>query len=153
MARGTSAAPRVARHPIDADDFAPDVDNHESVPMAKVMDRSALERSSRNLKIGAAILLLAVILVAVMMGVGMRHPGPATAPSVAQSTGPAAPAPRETQGTGPPTPTPAETQGQGSPQGPTGPLETKSGGAPAASPQGETPPGMQSAPRGSNEKV
>ncbi len=37
------------------------------------------------------------------------------------------------------------------PQGPTGPLETKSsGGAPASSPQGETPPGMQSAPGGSS---
>ena len=35
------------------------------------------------------------------------------------------------------------------PQGPTGPLNTTSGGAPAESPQGETPPGMQSAPQGS----
>jgi hypothetical protein len=34
----------------------------------------------------------------------------------------------------------------------TGPLETGSGGAPAASPQGETPPGMQSAPTGSSAK-
>jgi hypothetical protein len=32
------------------------------------------------------------------------------------------------------------------PQGQTGPLNTKSGGAPAASPQGETPAGMQAAP-------
>jgi hypothetical protein len=36
--------------------------------------------------------------------------------------------------------------GQGSPQGQTGPIDTGSGGAPAASPQGETPPGMQSNP-------
>jgi hypothetical protein len=45
---------------------------------------------------------------------------------------------------------PAE-KGQAQPQGPTGPLETKSGGAPATSPQGETPPGMQSAPSGSSK--
>ena len=42
---------------------------------------------------------------------------------------------------------------QAQPQGETGPINTKSGGAPAASPQGETPPGMQSAPQGSNETV
>jgi hypothetical protein len=34
-------------------------------------------------------------------------------------------------------------QSQPSPQGETGPLDTKSGGAPAASPQGDAPPGMQ----------
>jgi hypothetical protein len=34
-------------------------------------------------------------------------------------------------------------QGQPSPQGETGPVDTKSGGAPAASPQGDAPPGMQ----------
>ena len=40
------------------------------------------------------------------------------------------------------------------PQGPTGPIETKQqGGAPAASPQGETPPGMQSAPNGADKPV
>ena len=44
-------------------------------------------------------------------------------------------------------------KGQTQPQGPTGPLETKSGGAPAASPQGETPPGMQSAPDGSSKSI
>jgi hypothetical protein len=36
--------------------------------------------------------------------------------------------------------------GQVSPQGPPGPLDTRSGGAPASSPQGETPAGMQSKP-------
>jgi hypothetical protein len=41
--------------------------------------------------------------------------------------------------------------GQASPQGPTGPLETKSGGAPAASPQGDTPSGMQAVPERSDE--
>jgi hypothetical protein len=35
----------------------------------------------------------------------------------------------------------------------TGPLNTKSGGAPASSPQGETPPGMQSAPKGSDKTI
>lgn len=39
------------------------------------------------------------------------------------------------------------------PQGWTGPIETKSGGAPAESPQGQTPPGMQSAPEGSNKTI
>jgi hypothetical protein len=41
---------------------------------------------------------------------------------------------------------PATTQNQSSPQGPTGPLNTGSGGAPASNPRGETPPGMQSGP-------
>ena len=39
------------------------------------------------------------------------------------------------------------------PQGPSGPLNTTSGGAPAESPQGDTPPGMQSAPEGSSKTV
>jgi hypothetical protein len=46
-----------------------------------------------------------------------------------------------------------ETKGKMQPQGPTGPINTKSGGAPAASPQGETPPGMQSAPEGSSKTI
>ena len=47
-----------------------------------------------------------------------------------------------------------DTQGQAQPQGPTGPINTgTSGGAPAASPQGETPPGMQSAPEGSSKTI
>ena len=36
---------------------------------------------------------------------------------------------------------------QESPQGPTGPVETKSGGAPAARPEGDTPAGMQTMPK------
>lgn len=47
---------------------------------------------------------------------------------------------------------PANAQSQPSPQGPTGPINTATGGAPAASPQGETPAGMQAAPQGSSEK-
>jgi hypothetical protein len=46
-----------------------------------------------------------------------------------------------------------ETKGVNQPQGPTGPTETTSGGAPAESPQGQTPPGMQSAPNGSRKTV
>jgi hypothetical protein len=42
--------------------------------------------------------------------------------------------------------TPSNMQNQSSPQGPTGPLNTGTGGAPAANPRGETPPGMQSGP-------
>src|SRR5262249_32623282 len=34
------------------------------------------------------------------------------------------------------------------PQGRTGPLDTTTGGAPAESPQGQSPPGMQAAPEG-----
>ena len=41
--------------------------------------------------------------------------------------------------------------GQKQPQGWTGPLETGSGGAPPESPQGQSPPGMQSAPEGSSK--
>lgn len=39
------------------------------------------------------------------------------------------------------------------PQGWTGPTDTKIGGAPPSSPQGETPPGMQSAPDGSDKVI
>jgi hypothetical protein len=46
-----------------------------------------------------------------------------------------------------------ETDGKQQPQGDTGPLNTTQGGAPAASPQGQTPSGMQSAPDGSSKTV
>lgn len=47
-----------------------------------------------------------------------------------------------------------EYKGVEQPQGPTGPIDTKSGGgAPAKSPQGQTPPGMQAAPDGSSKTV
>jgi hypothetical protein len=46
-----------------------------------------------------------------------------------------------------------DTSGQQQPQGKTGPLDTKTGGAPAESPQGQTPPGMQSAPEGSSKTI
>jgi hypothetical protein len=44
-------------------------------------------------------------------------------------------------------------KGQMQPQGPTGPINTGVGGAPPESPQGQTPPGMQSAPAGSSETI
>ena len=61
---------------------------------------------------------------------------------------PAPPSPHSTGQTVSP-----ENKGQQQPQGPTGPLETKSGGAPAESPQGQTPPGMQAAPDGSSKTI
>jgi len=45
------------------------------------------------------------------------------------------------------------TEGVRQPQGPTGPLNTTTGGAPAESPQGQTPPGMQAAPEGSSKTI
>ena len=44
-----------------------------------------------------------------------------------------------------------ETTGQKQPQGWTGPIETGTGGAPASSPQGQSPPAMQPAPEGSSQ--
>jgi len=44
-----------------------------------------------------------------------------------------------------------ETKGQMQPQGCTGPINTTTGGAPASSPQGQSPPGMQAAPEGSSK--
>jgi hypothetical protein len=44
-----------------------------------------------------------------------------------------------------------ETTGQKQPQGWTGPIDTGTGGAPASSPQGQSPPGMQAAPEGSSK--
>ena len=44
--------------------------------------------------------------------------------------------------------------GKMQPQGPTGPITTgQGGGAPAESPQGQTPPNMQSAPEGSSKTI
>jgi hypothetical protein len=60
----------------------------------------------------------------------------------------AAPSPHST-GT---TVSPAD-KGVMQPQGPTGPLNTTTGGAPAESPQGQTPPGMQAAPDGSSKTI
>src|SRR6476620_3863870 len=48
---------------------------------------------------------------------------------------------------------PSESGDRQQPQGPTGPINTGSGGAPAESPQGQTPPGMQPAPEGSSKTI
>jgi hypothetical protein len=40
----------------------------------------------------------------------------------------------------------ADRPGQAAPQGNVGQIDTRSGGAPASSPQGDTPPGMQPIP-------
>ncbi len=69
----------------------------------------------------------------------------------AQTTAPVNPVDPPAQSTGR-TETP-ETKGQLQPQGWTGPINTTSGGAPAESPQGQTPPGMQAAPEGSSKTV
>ena len=70
----------------------------------------------------------------------------------AQTNSPASsPPPRESSGT---TDMKAHQQNiQRTPQGESGPLNTTSGGAPAESPQGETPTGMQAAPEGSSETI
>jgi hypothetical protein len=46
-----------------------------------------------------------------------------------------------------------DNKGQLQPQGWTGPLSTGSGGAPAATPQGGTPPDMQPAPGGGSKSI
>jgi hypothetical protein len=48
---------------------------------------------------------------------------------------------------------PDDNKGQLQPQGWTGPITTGSGGPPAASPQGQSPPGMQAAPEGSSKTI
>jgi hypothetical protein len=46
-----------------------------------------------------------------------------------------------------------DTKGVQQPQGLTGPIDTKGRSAPAESPQGQTPPGMQAAPEGSSKTI
>jgi hypothetical protein len=48
---------------------------------------------------------------------------------------------------------PDDSKGQLQPQGWTGPITTGTGGAPAESPQGQSPPNMQAAPDGSSKTV
>ena len=49
--------------------------------------------------------------------------------------------------------TPANPPNQAQPQGQTGPTTTTTGGAPASSPQGDAPPGMQPRPQGVPEQT
>jgi hypothetical protein len=48
---------------------------------------------------------------------------------------------------------PDDNKGRLQPQGWTGPITTGSGGTPARSPQGQSPPGMQAAPEGSSKSI
>jgi hypothetical protein len=48
---------------------------------------------------------------------------------------------------------PDDNKGQLQPQGWTGPITTGTGGAPAESPQGQSPPNMQAAPGGSSKTI
>jgi hypothetical protein len=48
---------------------------------------------------------------------------------------------------------PDDNKGQLQPQGWTGPITTGTGGTPAASPQGQSPPGMQAAPDDSSKTI
>jgi predicted lipid-binding transport protein (Tim44 family) len=108
--------------------------------------------------IGAMLIASAIALVLIVyIRQADRSPSPTQSQPVSrQTTGSSSskraenpPAQPQQQASEPQTP---QSQQQTSPQGGTGPLETGSGGAPAASPQGETPPGMQSAPAGSSAK-
>ena len=106
--------------------------------------------------IGAMLIASAIALVLIVYARQAPRSPSATEsqPASSQTTSPpkraeSPPAQPQQQASEPQTP---QSQQQTSPQGGTGPLETSSGGAPAASPQGETPPGMQSAPGGSAAK-
>jgi hypothetical protein len=70
--------------------------------------------------------------------------------AMAQTQPPGNPSDASQQSTGT---SPPEARGQKQPQGWTGPLDTTTGGAPAESPQGQSPPGMQPAPQGSSKTV
>ena len=88
--------------------------------------------------------------------IGVAVAGSAFAQTVPTPPGPSgsAESPAATSTTSEPSQTAAAPAGASStpkvqPQGPTGPLETGAGGAPASSVQGDTPPAMQVAPEGS----
>jgi hypothetical protein len=86
------------------------------------------------------VLFLMMIATAIMGAAGAASPGPSQNPVAGQSGGqihlPAYQQHNEQQ-----------------PQGPTDPLDTTTGGAPAESPQGQSPPGMQAAPEGSSKSI
>jgi hypothetical protein len=107
-------------------------------------NRPGLWSRSRLPKVNIAVMYTSIVLISsVVLSLGLLsgvvH---GQTPSTQQSDSP--------QSTGR-TIVPAE--GIHQPQGPTGPINTQSGGAPAASPQGETPPGMQAAPGGSDKTI
>jgi hypothetical protein len=78
--------------------------------------------------------------------------------AIALSSAAAEPVPQSTvdslkQGTGTTDLKDHQQKDQQTPQGPSGPLNTTTGGAPASSPQGQSPPGMQAAPEGADKKI
>jgi hypothetical protein len=105
-----------------------------------LQERNAPNTLAGSLARSVAVTSLLAVVAAGAIIIAMPRTVSAQGPLIAQNTVPAQKSP-------------SETRGQASPQGPTGPINTKSGGAPAASPQGDTPSGMQSAPQGSGEKV
>ena len=119
----------------------------------------AQQGRSRGKSFIGAMLIASVIALVLIVYARQAHRSPSATesqPANSQTTGSSSskraespPAQPQQQASQPQTP---QSQQQTSPQGGTGPLETSSGGAPAASPQGETPPGMQSAPGGSAAK-
>jgi hypothetical protein len=73
--------------------------------------------------------------------------------ALAESTVPQATVDQLKQGSGETDLKSHQQNNQQTPQGPSGPLNTTTGGAPAGSPQGQTPPGMQAAPEGSDKTI
>lgn len=126
--------------------------------MASPTGRSSPQQGpSRGKSFIGAMLIASAIALVLIVYARQAHRSPSATesqPASSQTTGsskraespPAQPQQHDSQ---PQTP---QSQQQTSPQGGSGPLETSSGGAPAASPQGETPPGMQAAPAGSSAK-
>lgn len=85
--------------------------------------------------------LMALLTIALSMGVAFAQ---TTSPNSEPNNNPAANAAASKQA-----PAPAQPQ----PQGPTGPTDTKSGGVPASSPQGDSPPGMQADPHNPKQDI
>lgn len=85
--------------------------------------------------------LMAVLIMMLNMGGAFAQ---TTSPNSEPHNNPAANAPASKQA-----PAPAQSQ----PQGPTGPTDTKSGGVPASSPQGDSPPGMQPDPHNPKQDI
>jgi len=104
-------------------------------------------RSARSPRFGSYLvwLILGVVILAVIVIYGVDRSGRLLETSSPQTSG-------QRNNAIPDRIDPATAQSQPSPQGPTGPINTTTGGAPAASPQGDTPAGMQAAPQGSSER-
>jgi hypothetical protein len=73
--------------------------------------------------------------------------------SASAQTTPKKPSATETEHSTGRTVLPPAMDSKGQPQGRPSPSDTGSGGAPAESPQGQTPPSMQAAPEGSSKTI